>query len=349
MSDVSDALAAIARHDIDPAPSAIVGLSDTEQQDLLALIAEHRLAGVAVRAFESGALDLGVAGATTLVASHDVAMAQTMRVELRLLDAAHALAGAGVEFRVLKGSALAHLVAVDPADREFRDVDLLVHSADLDVAVESLEAIGADRIQPRLSLDFDRRFAKSVTLRLSGIEIDVHRTLAPGPFGVWLRPGDLFVLPQPLLVAGRVLATLDRTDHLLHACYHVALGQSVPAFTNLRDVALLAAGDWDHGRFVETVELWRGRPVIARAVRLVERLLDHELPPELRSFTPQSGDAVLLAPYVGDGDRFPALALAMLRALPARDRAAFARAVALPAGTDPRQRVRDLWEGRPRG
>lgn len=349
MTVLTGALVEVARFGLDATANNRTVVADPAIADeLIDAVAEHRIVGVAVRAMETGMLEMSDGATRDLVDRHDAVMARTLTVEDRMLDVVDALGSAAVDHRILKGSALAHLVALDPADREFRDVDVLVRSPEITRAVEELEALGARRVRPPLSADFDRRFAKSVTLRWQGVEIDIHRTVAAGPFGVWSTPDDLFSSPSGFTVADRSLNTLDRTHHLLHACYHVALGQSLPALANLRDIALLSTGDWDESRFRETVERWQGRAVVARAVRLVQRLLEVDVGKELARFTPEPGDGDLLRPYEGAGNRFPALAVATLRALPARDRAAFARAIALPAGTDPRHRMKELWRSRPR-
>ncbi|NNC79295.1 MAG: hypothetical protein HKN94_03990, partial [Acidimicrobiales bacterium] len=233
-------------------------------------------------------------------------------------------------------------VATTPSDRSFRDVDLLIRSSEIDQTVAVLEAAGASRLQPELRPGFDRRFAKSVTMRLDDVEIDVHRTLAPGPFGLTMFPDDLFLLAGTFDVAGRTLPTLDRTDHLLHACYHAALGSQTPAMTNLRDIALLAAGDVDLDRINDSIERWDGQAVMGRAVELVRESLGDVLPPALCLYTLTAEDRSSLAPYLRDGDRFPALAAASLRALPASSRAAYALAVGLPVGTNPVDRVKVL-------
>ena len=351
MTDPTGALVAVATLGLGEAgaPPEPVTPEPAVAADLVDAVAEHRIAGVAVRALEAGELQLPDEAARRLIDAHDAAMARTLIVEARMLDVAEALDRAAIDHRILKGSALAHLVASDPSDREFRDVDVLVRSHDMTRAVRELETQGARRVQPSLGADFDRRFAKSVTLRWSGVEVDVHRTVAAGPFGVWSMPDDLFVLPATFSVAGTTLTTLDSTDHLLHGCYHVALGQALPALANLRDIALLAGGDWDDERFKETIERWRGRAVVARACRLVQGLLGVDLGERLARYAPRPGDGALLEPYSGSGNRFPALAWATLRALPARDRAAFARAVALPPGSRPARRVLDLWASRPQG
>jgi len=338
-----DALLEIARFGLPSAAEAPIAVDSADASSLLSGIADHRLTGVAVDAMEVGALVLDDDTAADLVTRHDAAMTQTLRAELAMLRVVEALRSSGLTFRVLKGSALAHTVALAPWHREFRDVDLLVPAAEVDDAVRCVESIGGTRLQPELRPGFDRRFAKSVTMKLDGIEIDVHRTLAPGPFGAWIRPSELFVLPSSFEVAGESIDTLDATDHLVHACYHVALGQNEPALTNLRDVALLEERTaWDPQRFDETINRWNGRAAISRAVALVTDQLRCQLGERLEAYTAQPDDNELLAPYLVDGDRFPGLATATMRVLPKADALAFAWAVGFPDGTNHAERVREL-------
>ncbi len=347
MTSIQSALAAIARFGI----GDTVPIELPEPEHHAALVTElqtHRLLGVAVTAVESDMLPLTEAAQEQLRIAHDIVMAQTLRVELMLLRSTEVLADAGVPFRVLKGAALAHGVASRSSEREYRDVDLLIPSERIDQAVEAIVAAGGARLAPELRSGFDRRFGKSVTMRFAGVEIDLHRTLCPGPFGALMFPHDLFVMRDMVEVGGRALPTLDRTDHLLHACYHVALGSAQPPFSNLRDVALLSAGEWDLARLESTVARWRGTPVLARASHLLESQLGVESPVGLRSFTMSTAGRDMLEPYLVHGDRFPALAAATLRVLPLAERPAFALAVGLPEGARPAERARELWAGRPR-
>ena len=342
-----NALFEIARFGLPSAADEPIAVDIADASLLLTGIANHRLTGVAVDAMETGALVLDDDTAADLVTRHDAAMTQTLRAELAMLRVVEALRSAGLSFRILKGSALAHTVALAPWHREFRDVDLLVPATEVDDAVRCIGSIGGTRLQPELRPGFDRRFAKSVTMKLDGIEIDVHRTLAPGPFGTWIHPSELFVLPSSFQVAGESIDTLDATDHLVHACYHVALGQNEPALTNLRDVALLEERTaWDSQRFDEIIERWNGRAAIARAVALVSDQLRCQLGERLEAYTYEPGDEELLAPYLVNGDRFPGLATATMRALPKVDSIAFARAVGFPDGTNRAERVRELLRQR---
>ena len=72
------------------------------------------------------------------------------------------------------------------------------------------------------------------------IEVDLHRTLVVGPFGLWIRPEELLERREPFLLAGQKLSRLDDTGMLLNVAMHASLGWSPPRLVPLRDVA---AGD----------------------------------------------------------------------------------------------------------
>ncbi len=327
--------------------SSTIVVEPTDNQFVLHELRAHRLEGLAVSALLDGSIEADTEFGESLVQQHDETMAQTLRIEIMAVRVSELLSDNAVPHRVLKGTALAHTVARSPSERAFRDVDVLVQGSEVDRVVALLTKLGATRNQPQLRPGFDGRFGKSVTLKLDGIEIDLHRLFCSGPFGVWMHPGDLFLLRETVRVGGTPLPTLDRTDHLLHACYHVALGSALPALVNLRDVLLLAAGDWDSERFAQTVDRWRGRAVVQRAVRLVANELDLELPEKLteyRHLPVAQEERDLIKPYLSTDPRgrFAELAPATLRALPIADRVAFARAVGLPAGSDVRSRLRAI-------
>jgi len=329
-------------------PDEIVDLGD--DPTVVHTLHNERILGHAVHAVSQGAAIGSATVIDALDARHEEVMRQSMQIEVAGLEVAQALSSLGIEYRVLKGMALAHTAYPDPSLRSFRDVDVLVRSNQIDRAVAQLLAMGAVRLQPELREGYDARFAKSVTFRLDRVEIDLHRVLSPGPFGVWSAPSELFLLPRQYEVAGQTLDTLDPTDHLVHACYHVALGQVTPVLANLFDVAALAtseSNDIDFDRFTETITRWRGAAVIKRAVRLVEARIEVELPEAMEAYRYQPvsrRELDMIAPYLTEdpAGRFAALAPSTLKALPLADRAAFALAVGLPAGSDPKERARSL-------
>jgi len=330
-----------------PSASTPVVVDADDGLDFVAGLERERIIGVGVQALEEGVLELPEGAAERLVARHDAVMSQTLNVEIMAIRVSGLLEQFGIRHRLLKGAALAHTVAVTPSERSFRDVDILVSGSDLPTVVSRLLAEGAQRLQPELRPGFDERFGKSVTMRLDNVEVDLHRLLAPGPFGVWMRPDDLFVLRSHVEIGGVDIPTFDATDHLIHACYHAALGQRVPVLSNLRDIVLLTSDEIDWERFDETVSRWRGTAVIQRSVVLIADRLATVLPERLESYRkgPVVADELTaITPYLTDDPegRFVALAPATFRALPVSDRASFARAVGFPEGSDPVERARSV-------
>lgn len=350
--NVPAALKSITSHGLvgaQPASSEAGDLSLEQEAELLRQIHRHRLGGVGVRALEAGTLGLSDDSAAALIEQHDAAMSASLRIEIEMLSLSSLLSDRGIDHRLLKGAALAHGYGADPADRPFRDVDLLIRGSDIDRAVEVLTRAGGERLIEELRPGFDRRFGKSVTMRRNGVEIDLHRLLAWGPFGVFMHPQDLFVLPSSVRIGAREVPTLSPTDHLLHACLHVALGQVEPALINCRDIALLSRSTIDWDRFIETVERWKCAPAIRRAFAATARSVSVELGlpdalSEMLEAADPAADQAALAPYVVSGDRYKAMARSMLGVLPPADRVPFAIAVGLPAGTSIRDRAKEAFK-----
>ena len=104
-----------------------------------------------------------------------------------------------LDFRVLKGSAVAHIDFPDPGLRSFGDVDMLVRAGDFGRAVGVLETMGGRRRVPELRPGFDRRFGKGAVIKLpSDLEIDLHRTFVAGALGMTIDLDSLFKRKTPL-------------------------------------------------------------------------------------------------------------------------------------------------------
>ena len=88
-------------------------------------------------------------------------MATVVLLERALGQGRDAPNESGVEHRVLKGSALAHLDYDDPALRSFGDNDVLVRSTQFDAAVAALTDRRAPRKFPEARPGFDRRSARA--------------------------------------------------------------------------------------------------------------------------------------------------------------------------------------------
>jgi hypothetical protein len=303
-----------------------------------AAVAGHRLSGVLAAAVADGSMEVEADDRARIARAHEDAMREALLLEEELLRASEVLATAGIDHRVLKGAALAHMIHPDPAERCFGDNDVLVAAGDIDAAVGALLEAGARRPVPALSSTFDRRFAKSVTLHWTGgTELDLHRTLAPGPYGFLVVLDDLFRDPVEVILAGRVIPTLPADLHLIHGAVHVALGDTEPRLGNVRDVALLAAGpsvDLDH--IIATVERWQCAAPVAMGLRATRTLGHHRSPVEewAEAYTISETDRRRLECYSDREGRFRRQARASMSVLGWRDRIAFARALLRPSAAN---------------
>lgn len=325
-----------------PAPIDRRGLGVAE---IITEARRHRLVGVLAAVVAADDIETRDDEVDAVARELTDAMAEALMLEDVMLDAIAVLDRHGVDYRVLKGSALAHTVHPDPSHRSWGDVDLLVRSSQIDQAVNVLTGAGGQRPVPPLSHDFDRRFAKSVTLHWRRrTELDLHRTLAPGPFGVRIELEDLWGEPSLFDLGGAALKTLSTELHLLNGAYHVALGDTEPRYGNLRDIVLMLDSEVDMGVVIDTAKRWRGEAVVAEAARLMA---------EIGRSVGEMGDWVVgtdvsardrrnLDTYRRRRFRFRRQALAVLLELPWRDRLAYTRAVALPARSNLAARGRRL-------
>jgi hypothetical protein len=244
----------------------------------------QRLTGLALAAYESGDLELADPQAEELLRHHRAAMVGALMIERLLLELSAELASAGVRAVVLKGPAVAHAVYPDPSMRPFGDLDLLVSGADWRGACEVLRSAGIARDLPEPRPGFDERFGKAAThSHPSGLQVDLHRTLVLGPFGLWLDPGELLRHTETFELAGRRLERLDRTGMLLNAALHAGLGASPPLLLPIRDVAQAAADpgvDWE--RLEGWASRWHLRAPLAHAFAAASRELGAGLPPSAR-------------------------------------------------------------------
>ena len=304
---------------------------------LLATARHERITGLLVAAIIDGALPATAEQAEEAERAHRASMATALALEATLLRTAALLEEAGVDCRVLKGTAVAHLDYPDPALRSFGDVDLLIRSSQFDEAVKTLVVAGHQRKFPEPRPGFDRRFGKgSCLVNPGGHEIDLHRTLAMGPYGLRVDLDGLWGRSSTFELAGRQLGALGPEDRFLHACFHAVLGDRTPRLAPLRDVAQMHVGrpiDGDRIRSVSSS--WGADAVVARAVRLADELLG--LPPDgplsrwALGFSPNRRDRRFLSVYTSVTANYAAMSFAAVRAIPRlRDKAAFVFTLAVP-------------------
>ncbi len=309
---------------------------------LVARATGERVIGTLAAAVRDGAWAVDEHQARELRDRHRAWMGAALRLERRLLTTADDFAAAGIRFLVLKGPAAAHLDYADPADRCFGDIDLLIPPAHLEAARDLLVAQGGRRHYREPRPGFDRRFTKGLSITMpDDLEVDVHRTLAAGPFGLALDLDRIHDAPDRVLIGGMAVPALGRPQRFLHACYHAVLGSAEPRLVPLRDLAQIAEAGAGHREplaldaVLDLARASRGEAVVAAAIRAATDRLGWRAPHELVAWAHARVDdrreQRWLAGYRGAGRAYATQAVTALEAVPGwRDKAAYLLAVTLP-------------------
>jgi hypothetical protein len=268
---------------------------------------------------------------------HRQSMEHVLRVERVLLTAVDEFERVGIDYRVLKGAALSHVVYSPSSMRSFADADVLVGSSDVDRAVECLQRVGGRRRMPEVRAGFDGQFSKDITVMMNGCAVDLHRSLAAGPYGLKLIAEELFDNPLSFDVGGRQLLTLSARGLYLHAATTVGIADDPPRRVAMRDLVELERGQLSVDPF--EVREWSRRlgvdAVLARAVRATTSTLlpDNELALAgwADGFQTRRRDSLYLRAYRGRGRSYRR-SLAMLAALPTmRQRSAMLAGLVWPS------------------
>ncbi|MGI9604728.1 MAG: nucleotidyltransferase family protein, partial [Acidimicrobiales bacterium] len=101
---------------------------------------QHRLMPLLADAFATGRLVVDDEARQMAVDDAVAAMGVAVGIEMAALRATAALEKAGVEYRITKGLATAHLDYENPALRQFADADILVRPSQFEGAVSALDA-----------------------------------------------------------------------------------------------------------------------------------------------------------------------------------------------------------------
>lgn len=276
-------------------------------------------------------------------------LGHAVRAERVALVARDALGRAGIPTRVLKGVALAHTAYPDPAWRVYGDVDVLVPHDRLHAAATVLvDAMEGVRAEPEVRPGFDDRFAREAMVRATGVEVDLHRTLVNGAYGVRIPLPTLFDDGTTITVGGGTLEVLGPVPRLLHAAYQSTLADWPPRLVALRDLVQALVHDApDEDEVVATAEAWRGTAVLAAAVCLAWRTLRLTTRPPLVDWAEchraPAYDRLLVTAARG-GARGYTAGLTTLVAIPGlRDRVAYLRAVLDPSPEYRAARGLDRW------
>jgi hypothetical protein len=338
--DNTASVRAVAAHGLGRSPTTMPGkpLDPAQWRKLLARVRKERIIPLLADAITSGSFPASDAQLVEVLELETTAMAAVLTLEATLVQVAETFASARIPFRVLKGPAVAHLDYPDPSLRDFGDIDLLVHPDDLDRAIAILLEQGYVRRFPEPRAGFDRRFTKSVSVVNSdGRELDLHRTLAAGVFGLRVKIGMLWDAPHAeFAVGGMTLHALGASERFMHACYHAALGNAPSRLVPQRDIAqMLLRGSVDPDRVKALASSWAGEAVIAHAIRTTWQTLQLTdvvaLSVWAATQTSRTRDARELRRATSPGYTHTARALDSLRAIhPLRDRLVYLSALAFP-------------------
>jgi hypothetical protein len=311
-------------------------LLETEWIAFLDSAVGQRLIGLLAAAIVDEAFPVSDSQYETAATVHTEVAALAVSLERLLLQVAERLTVEGIEVRVLKGPALAHIDYPEPALRSFSDIDLLVRTADFGSAIAVLEAAGGRRNVPEIRPGFDRRFGKGATVSMpGGLEVDLHRTFVAGPLGLTIDLDELFASSTLFELADRKLEGLAAEERFLQICFNAGLGRPAGLHA-LRDVAQFAlAEELDLDRVFDLARRWQAQAVVARAVNLTWSTLDLADSVPLSAwagrYRPQLREARVLNAYVGGDQSYTRQALAAIRVIPrGRDRLAYARALLFP-------------------
>lgn len=317
----------------------VTPLPDHEWDEMLEGAVANRLTGELWSAIETKEFPTTPAQVEQARARCYSALFWTMRLEGDLVALARSLTANDIDFRVLKGAAVASLDYPDAGLRTFVDVDILVRAVDFDRTVATLTNAGFTRslVQPEQPKPgFYSRFDKGATLvSPTGYELDLHRTFVLGPWGLRVDLEDLWEPGQEFVLAGHPLSALSPVNRLLHACYHAALGDWPLRLASLRDVAEMLRSDEVAEAARNRARRWGAEAVVAAAISDACRLLDLPAASPITAwaagFVPSQREERRLALHTQPDKTFAAQAFSTLWALPRlRDKAAYARALALP-------------------
>jgi hypothetical protein len=277
MTDTSTWATGVAAYGLGPPQGAISEsrVEDSEWPRLLNLARGQRLVGLLHAAAKDGVIALRNGQWHSLEDTQGEVHAEATRVERSTAEIAGWIQENGLECRVLKGPALAKLDYPSPELRPYVHANLLVRSPQFTEAVSLLSKMGYVRSHAEPALGFDARFRKGTTLvSANGSLLDLHRTIADGPYAMIVDHDQLFEASSDVDLAGSQLSALGPEERLLHACFEARVGDTRPLLIRLRDIVqLVLTHDLDIERIEGLSSAWGAQSLVAEAVRRAWNLL----------------------------------------------------------------------------
>ena len=202
------------------------------------------------------------------------------------------LGARGISALPYKGPVLAGLLYGDVVQRQFGDLDLFIHAADVPRAKAAVLELGyqhglgltARQKRAYLQSGYEYTFDSSYGRNL----LEMQWQVLPRFYAVDFDINGLFQRAQALAVSGRTLQTLGREDLVLVLCVHAAKHAWIQ-LSWLCDLARLAESQpirWENlQREAKRLGIER---VVSVSFQLAHRLLGAEIPPPLQAEADQT-------------------------------------------------------------
>lgn len=277
MTDTGTWATAVAAYGLGPPRDVLADgpVDETTWPRLLELARKQRLVGLLRAVAQDGVLALRGSQWGRLEEAHGETLSETAVAEQRTAEISDLLIESGIESRILKGPALAHLDYPSAGLRPFLHGNLLVRSDQFVDAIATLSRLGYSRIHAEPVAGFDARFRKgTVLISGSGFMVEIHRTIADGPYAMIVEHDELFRSSADVAVGGHNLLALGPEERLLHACFEARVGDTKPLLIRLRDIVqLVLSHDLDLERIEVLSGSWGAQSLVAEAVRRAWTLL----------------------------------------------------------------------------
>jgi hypothetical protein len=208
--------------------------------------------------------------------------ARNLLLTRRLTEACAALEGAGIRVLAFKGPTLAILGYGDLSLRQFNDIDMLIHPADFQRALETARQLGYDfgfRITPSQQIQYARAMGQVALRDAQGTLLELHTKLTDRAYHFPLDFDALWSRRQPVALHDHTLHTLGNEDLLLYAAAH-GTKHAWPCLGWVLDLVQLvtrnANADW--AGLLQRATAMRCRRLLLLSLELARDTLGLELP-----------------------------------------------------------------------
>lgn len=140
-----------------------------------------------------------------------------------LFDVLDVLTSEAIPALAFKGPVLGVLAYSSATARPSRDIDILLHRADMARGVAALASLGYhpdERFPPRIMDGYYETYGQVTLHAIGRTPVDLHWMFAPKALAVELDMRGLWNRATPVEIAGRSVPSLSLEDTLIAACLH---------------------------------------------------------------------------------------------------------------------------------